>query len=234
MKKIFLFLLAGLSLKLAQAQNGNCNNGFFPTTQRKTIEVTHYDRKDKVSMVVKNQLERVQTNSQGMEVFFKSESYNHRGKLMFKADYTVKCKNETFYVDARNWAGPSMAQQNAPDMETTISGEGVPYPNNMTVGQRLPDAEVEIKSTLKGSPVALMTFRAKITDRVVEGKETIQTPAGTFECFKLTYKGDIKVSFVKQNLNYVEYIAKNVGVVKLEAFDKNGKREHYQILTKFE
>lgn len=234
MKKIFPFLLAGLDFAFSQAQNRPCNNEFFPTTPGKKMEMTHYDKTSKPVMVVKNQLEKVNTNAQETEIIFKSESYNPKGKLMYKADQKIVCKNGTVYLDARNWSGPSMMQQNIPNIKTVLSGEGVAYPSSLAVGQKLPDADLEIQSILEGSSMPIASFKIKITDRKVEGKQTVQTPAGTFECFKIIYKGDIKAGFVNQNINYVEYIAKNVGVVKLEAFGKDGTLESYHMLTKLE
>ena len=76
----------------------------------------------------------------------------------------------------------------------------------------------------------IMNMFVNITNRKVEGKESVTTPAGTFDCFKITY--DIETKFgVKIERNAIEWIAKNVGTVRSESY-KGDKLEGYTELTK--
>jgi hypothetical protein len=69
-------------------------------------------------------------------------------------------------------------------------------------------------------------------NRKVEALESITTPAGTFECYKLTYDMEIK-SMIKMTVKATQWVARNVGAVKTESFDKNGKLVGYSLLTAF-
>ncbi len=79
-----------------------------------------------------------------------------------------------------------------------------------------------------------MNMNVIIENRKVEAKETITTPAGTFECYKISSEISSKVAFVNQKFKSVDWFAKGVGMVRTETYDKKGKLESYALLTKFE
>jgi hypothetical protein len=60
----------------------------------------------------------------------------------------------------------------------------------------------------------------------------VTTPAGTFECYKLSFDSEVK-TILKMTTKSVQWIAKNVGAVKTETFDKNGKSLGTTELTDF-
>ncbi|MFN3316037.1 MAG: hypothetical protein ACK40K_04435 [Raineya sp.] len=233
MKKILFISYFLLKLHFVFGQNDACNSGYFPNKAGTKFETTFYDKKDKITTVAKYEVLKIQNSGQGLEVFIKNETYDKKEKLLVKAEYDLKCKNGMFYADARNWAVPFISQQNSSGVEINIIGEGVPYPSTMTAGQKLPDAEMEIKSTMQGG-ISIMNMKIKITERVVEAIEPVTTPAGTFECVKISYLIDIKFGFVKQKSRNKEYLSKGVGIVKMESFDEKGKKISSQVLTKFQ
>jgi hypothetical protein len=67
----------------------------------------------------------------------------------------------------------------------------------------------------------------EIKDRKVEGQEKITTPAGSWDCFKISYHGKMKIKTmgigVPVNLDGVEYFAPGFGIVKTES--KHGGTE---------
>jgi hypothetical protein len=69
-----------------------------------------------------------------------------------------------------------------------------------------------------------------ISNRKVLGNETVTVPAGTFNCYKITYDVETKLMF-KINTNVVEYINKGVGNVKTETYDKKGKMLSATVLS---
>lgn len=77
-----------------------------------------------------------------------------------------------------------------------------------------------------------------ISDRKVEGKETINTPAGTYQCFKISYKMSIDTSMLGINIpiNFrgIDFIAEKEGIVRSESYNKNGKLMAYTLLSKVE
>jgi hypothetical protein len=70
-----------------------------------------------------------------------------------------------------------------------------------------------------------------ITNRKVEAKESVTVPAGTFDCFKISYNSEIKIGFVKKNYRYITWYAPEVGAVKSEFYSAKGKLEGYSEMT---
>jgi hypothetical protein len=66
-----------------------------------------------------------------------------------------------------------------------------------------------------------------ISDRKVEGKETITTSAGTWECYKLSAKNKIVSKTadtgIPITMDVIEWFAPGFGIVKTES--KTGKTE---------
>jgi hypothetical protein len=103
----------------------------------------------------------------------------------------------------------------------------IEYPATMSAGQTLKDANFKMEMYNKGTLFTTMTFDE--TNRKVEGKEAITTPAGTWECWKITYEGKIKATMAPMNIGIpinmqgTEWFAPGFGIVKTESFNKNGK-----------
>ena len=61
----------------------------------------------------------------------------------------------------------------------------ITYPAAMRVGQHFDNQDVKMEMSFGGKT---METTIRISDRQVVGKESITTPAGTWECLKITYK----------------------------------------------
>ena len=72
-----------------------------------------------------------------------------------------------------------------------------------------------------------------ITDREVLGKESVTTPAGTFDCYIITQSTHIKSMAANQKRTTKQWIAEGVGVVKSEDYNKKGKLDGTSVLTSF-
>jgi hypothetical protein len=59
------------------------------------------------------------------------------------------------------------------------------YPGNMNTGDHLKDVNNKFTNKMDGKTY---TGTSDITNRVVVAKENVTTPAGTFSCFKITFK----------------------------------------------
>jgi hypothetical protein len=102
------------------------------------------------------------------------------------------------------------------------------YPSGLSAGQTLDDASITISAGTGG--VTIMNLTVKIINRKVVGPETVTVPAGTFDCFKITYDMETKMMF-KINTSVAEYINMGAGNVKTETFDKKGKLIGSTVLT---
>lgn len=228
MKKLILFFSIFFYAGFLKAQN-DCN-GYFAYKQGTKFELTHYDKKDKVALVLKYEVKKNVSTSTKTDIFYYNETYDNKNKLLSKGDYSIECKNGQVYADVRNIS--AFAVPKSADMEVDISGDKIIYPHNLNQGQKLPDATMEITGRMSNMSINLMNIKIAFTNRVVEGFEKISTPAGTFDCVKISYQADIKGGLLKSNDRTVEYLAKGVGIVKSETFDKNAKKTSSMLLTK--
>lgn len=63
--------------------------------------------------------------------------------------------------------------------------------------------------------------------------ETITTPAGTYNCVKYSSDTEVSSTMFKSKSKSTMYMAKNVGMVKMESYDDKGKLQSKQLLTSF-
>jgi hypothetical protein len=62
----------------------------------------------------------------------------------------------------------------------------------------------------------------------------VTTPAGTFECYKLTYDMIIDFMMGSMEMKNVQYITEKYGAVRTETYDSDGKLLNYTVLQKVE
>jgi len=98
----------------------------------------------------------------------------------------------------------------------------------------LPDANMHIKISI--GDVAISNINFDLQDRKVDSKESITVPAGSFDCYKISYNSKMKSESmetpVELSIKHVEYYAPNVGMIRSETYDKNGDLQSYTILNK--
>ena len=70
-------------------------------------------------------------------------------------------------------------------------------------------------------------------NRKVIDKGKISTPAGTFNCFVITYTSKMKSTMVNRIGKGKQWIAKGVGLVKEEDYNRKGSLVNSSVLTAF-
>jgi hypothetical protein len=70
-----------------------------------------------------------------------------------------------------------------------------------------------------------------IVNRVVTGQESIKTPAGTFDCYKIEYDVETTMMNMKTAGKVRQWIAKGVGTVRSENADAKGALTGYSEVT---
>ncbi len=166
-------------------------------------------------------------NSGGKEkIDVSAEVFDNKNKSTIKFDYSVWCDGSTFYIDMKSTLGTL----NMKDLGNfKIESTNMQFPAHMEAGQSLPDASISLKMD---GPVN-MGVSTQITNRKVVGNEKVTTPAGTFDCIKISYDLFSKVSFIKTEGHAVEWYAPNTGLVRSETYDKKNKLTGYNELTSF-
>jgi hypothetical protein len=226
MNRFLIIAIAFFGLiNTAQSQTG-CSK-FYPFKEGTKAELTSYDKKGKVAAIVNYTILDKKQIPEGEVVTMKSSVNDEKGNLIAETEYDVTCDGTKISIDYNSMVSPMMMEQ-FQNMEYDISGIDLEIPNNLSVGQELPDAEMNMKISMSGIN---MNMDLTITNRKVIGKEDVTTPAGTFSCFVITYDMTTKMGMT-QTSNSKQWIAEGVGMVKQEDYQR-GKVSSSSVLTKF-
>jgi len=227
MKNLGLLLLA---LTIGYFSNAQDCTSYIPMQEGVSMEMTHYDKKDKFSS--KSVVEIQQVNRQAGETTatVAVDVYDKKGKVLTGTAYDVKCNSDGYSLDmSAMMTGEQMAGMG--DMEMEMEGDWLSIPKNVSVGDRLEDGNITAKAS--SGAMAIMTMTMNITDREVIAKENVSTPAGDFEALKIRYNYTSKVSIINVRGSAEEWWVKDVGVVKSISYDKKGKVAGRTELTAF-
>lgn len=208
--------------------------GYYYLAENAKIVMTNYDRKDKISSTVTYNISDVAKDGAVLTASFSSEVVDDKGKTMGGGAGKFKCSGDKIYVDA-SVAMPSGQMEAYKNMEIKADEVFIEYPSAMSVGQDLPDADFKMVVSNKGAVFSTITF--KQVNRKVAGKEKIATPAGEWECWKLTSESQFKASVgnsgfgIPIKMQITEWFAPGFGIVKSETANKNGKLMGYSVIS---
>jgi len=194
------------------------------------FEMTNYDKKGKeVSVATHTVVDKVVDGDDIMvEVSTVVQPVKKGDPIQF--DYQVQCVDGKFQVNM--FKGLSSEQMSGMQGSMELEGDYLSIPENMSEGDRLDDATIYLKFATEESEGAMMRFRYDITNRVVEKEETLTTPAGTFDTYKISYDVAAKIVITLRS-SAAEWYSEGVGIVKSESYNKKGKIQGYSLLTKF-
>ena len=87
---------------------------------------------------------------------------------------------------------------------------------------------------MKGGLKSSLSFKEE--NRKVAGKETVTSPAGSWEAFVISYDGNMKtrmagIGLPAFNFTVKEWFVPGMGIVKSETYSKNGKLVGSTLLT---
>jgi len=230
MKKIALFLLAIIGSMSVMGQN--CDY-YMPFQLNKGMQYQSFSAKDKLTGSNEVIVKKIDNEDGFLVATMMNRAMDQKGKLVNEGEYTVKCSGSTIMVDMKSMVNPqSMAGFEG--MDVVIEGADMELPNNLVVGSTLPDARMKMSVMNNGITITEMII--EITARKVESKETISVPAGTFECYKITYDTYAETKTmgipIRVKGKSVEYFSKGIGSVKTETLDEKGRSQGYTVLSK--
>lgn len=198
---------------------------YYPMNEGTKFQITMYNKKDKMSGVMDYEVKEVSGNTATM--FY--EMADEKGKMITSSEYGITCSDDGVTIDFSSMMSPGVMGQYE-DMEVEMSGTDLLFPNNLSVGQSLPDADVLM--TVKMPPMN-MKMTMKFLNRKVEGNETVSTPAGDFECYVITYDTESKMG-IKMTMSSKLWLSEGYGMVKQENYNKKGALIGSSVLTSFE
>ncbi len=225
MKKIMYFI-AVLLFGFIKTFSQNCES-YYPVNVGVTWEITNYDTKNKVESIQRSKIISSEHSKGGLLVTIEVTSFDAKEKQTSKQTFTTFCENGKFTIDMKAFMNPESMQSG--DVQFQFEASDMEIPAGLKTGQKLPDAWLKISMQMEGMP-AMNVQTINIVNRMVEGFESMTTPAGYFECVKMSQDTEIKSMFTMK-MKSVTWYSLNVGIVKSETYDNKGKLQGYSILT---
>lgn len=216
-----LFSLAFLLMALPGIAQ-DCRNYYY-LQNNKTVEMTIYNKKGDVSGKQVYTISGVQKTNGATTGTLNSEMFDKKGKSLAKGISIMKCNGGVLMIDMKMLL-PQQQQEQFAKTEAKADNVYIEYPAAMAVGDQLKDGTFHMDMETGGLQ---QSVNMTISERKVEGKENITTAAGSWECFKISYKGKINIRTagigIPINMEGVEWYAPGFGVVKTQS--KHGGTE---------
>lgn len=225
MKKLGVIIISIFVYHLSPAQ---CNS-FYPIKEGIRYEYDHLDKKDKVTLRTVNTFKNVSGSGSDMKATMVQEIIDaKKNESMGTSESEWICENGILHFTMNSMS--MMEGGQAEGMKVEVTGDKMDIPSNLQVGQTLQDMKYNIKMSMSGMNIMNRDF--SVRDRKVEKEESVTTPAGTFQCMKLTFTTSSEKGIGSGTIKSAMWIAKNIGMVKTENYKDDGKVNSKQVLTK--
>jgi len=218
-------LLTTLSLLLICGNlfSQDCSTYYY-LQNNKTIEMTISNKNGKEAGKMTYTVSDSKKSGSTVTATINSEFVDTKGKTITKGTNNVKCENGLMQMDMKVFI-PAAQQEQMKSGTANASDVFLEYPANMNVGDQLKDGQLNMDYESAGGLKS--SIEISITERKVEGKESVTTPAGTWQCYKITSKNKITSRIagigIPITMTVTEWFAPGFGVVKTES--KTGKTE---------
>jgi hypothetical protein len=227
----------GACVALTTAYSQDCANFLF-LQKDKTVEITVYDKKGEPNGRQVYQVSNVATAGGTTTGTINSELFDKKGSSKAKASSTVTCTGGEMRLDMKLMLPPQENQQFGMSAEVNAQNSYLSYPNSMKVGDQLPDGNLSIDLSHNGPPAPGpngappaggpppppgfgKSLNMVINNRRVEGQESVTTTAGTWNCFRISYKEKVIVKTgpfgIPMNIGGTEWYASGFGIVKSQS-----------------
>lgn len=203
-------------------------NSYYPLVEGIKGQITSYDKKGKTAAIVDYSVVDVRVDNGQKIANISSTVKDKKGKPIATSNYEVSCKGEAVSIDFKSLISPQLLDQYK-NLDLEITGTNIEIPNNLNVGDNLPDSNMDMIMNMAGMN---MTMNISMKNRKVTGQEKITTPAGSFDCFVISYNTEFNMG-MQHNGTSKQWLAKGVGMVKQEDYNSNGKLTSSSMLTAF-
>lgn len=127
-----------------------------------------------------------------------------------QAQETVyKVMPDSYNISVKEVMSGNLAQ--IEDIKILESSGDVVFPKTVKIGQEYPGATMKLEGTTQGMK---LTFNIKVGPIKAEANETIEVPAGKFDCVKMTQKTTVEVMGQEQVVETTFWCADGVGMIK--------------------
>ncbi len=212
MKKTCCLLLIFFSVEI-YAQN--CTNYYF-LQNNKTVEITIKDKKGNMAGRQVYTMSNASTVGGVTSATVNTEMFDKKGKSTASSTNVMKCTGGVLMMDMKI----SLPQQQAEQFskgEAKAESVYIEYPASMSVGDQLKEGNFAMEMNTNNM---VQTLSYVVSERKVEAKESVTTAAGTWECYKISFKAKMSIKTMgigfPLNMDGVEWYAPGFGVVKSE------------------
>ncbi len=143
--------------------------------------------------------------------------FDKKEKSIVKATNIIKCANGIMMMDMKMNL-PQTGKSESTDANAKLSNVFVEYPASMQTGDELKDASMQMDIESNGMK---QSIDMQVINRKVQGKESVTTTAGTWDCYKITNNTKMKIKTMgigmPMNTENTEWFAPGFGVVKSES-----------------
>jgi len=219
---ITLLLIAFCTVTLAAQE---CNT-YYPLKKGTSVQMTSYNNRNRPTAITDYEVLSVSSSSKGKTATVKGTASDGKGKNIASAEFDIICDGNNISIDYETLLNPQLLEQFG-QFDYSLSGTNLEWPGNLSVGQKLPDANMILEVSMQGMNMKVVT---EIKNRKVVGSESLKTPAGTFDCMVITYDTSVEMMGTTHTSSSKVWISKGVGPVKDE-ISRNGKVESYTLLT---
>lgn len=226
MKKSIIALLIVSFFAQHNFSQSSCSK-FYPLEEGSSFQYTMYDKKGKPDGTTDYTITDVSDSGSETSATMKLKFTDKKGKEVFNSDYSFICTGEGIKIDYNSILPKAMFEQ-FKDMEYEISGTDIEIPNDLSVGQALDDANVNMSISMAGMN---MDVAVNMVNRKVEKKESVTTAAGTFDCYVIYGDNESKTMGASQTFPSRLWLAEGVGMVKQETYKKDGDLMSSMALT---
>ena len=178
-------------------------------------EVTNQDKKGKTTGIVKYEVLN-STQAGGQYIWeIKVATFDKKGEPLNEGSSEIICENGIYKMDMSQMMPPE-TMQSLKDLEVEIESTTINFPRGEDIETQLEDAYIVIATS---AAMGLMDMKMTISNRKIEGIETITTEAGTFKCLKITQDNKIENKMMSRKYRTVSWFLPGFGVIKTESYD---------------
>ena len=222
----YSFLLLFACLQMTAWCQTDCKP-YIPVKEGSTWEISNFNAKGKLQGRIVYELEKKSVSGADIIFTVNTTTFDKKDEEIYSSSFDATCSNGQFDL-GMEFKMDGNALQAYQNMEVEVDASSYEIPDlSQAVGTTLPDGSLTV--AVQG-PIPI-NMKVNITDRIIEAKEQITTPAGSFDCIVLSQTVSTK-TVLNVMATSKEWYAENIGMVRSESYNKKGKLLGYSELTK--
>tara|TARA_R110002050_G_scaffold204522_4_gene340262 strand:- start:197769 stop:198467 length:699 start_codon:yes stop_codon:yes gene_type:complete len=208
----------------------NCSK-YYPLEEGTSFQYTIYDKKGKLDGTSDYKVATVSNSSGETVAEMHVTLQDKKGKEIIQSNYNITCTGTGVKIDFQSlMPSQTLEQYKEMEVEVDLSGTDIELPNDLAVGQELAEANVIMNIKMAGMNMKTIV---NMLNRKVEKKETLTTPAGSFECYVIYSENESQIMGMKKTFPSRLWLAAGVGMIKQESYQKDGDLMSTTELSKF-